>query len=130
MTGKDRIILQKISTYIDDVAQYVDEFSFEKFKTDKKTLSACAFSVSQIGELAKEISEETQKLYADIPWKSIRGMRNKIVHDYENIDLAVLWGTVTKSLPELSRQIDSVLYQEIEELNVFSEEDEDLEMEP
>ncbi|MEW6214214.1 MAG: HepT-like ribonuclease domain-containing protein [Nitrospirota bacterium] len=130
MTGKDRIILQKISTYIDDVAQYVDGFSFEKFKADKKTLSACAFSVSQVGELAKEISEETQKLYTDIPWKSIRGMRNKIVHDYENIDLAVLWGTVTKSLPELSRQIDSVLYQEIEELNVFSEEDEDLEMEP
>lgn len=130
MTGKDRIILQKISAYIDDVAQYVDGFSFEKFKTDKKTLSACAFSVSQIGELAKEISEDTQKLYADIPWKSIRGMRNKIVHDYENIDLAVLWGTVTKSLSELSRQIDSVLYQEIEELNVFSEEDEDLEMEP
>jgi len=130
MTGKDRIILQKISTYIDDVEQYVGGFSFEKFKADKKTLSACAFSVSQIGELAKEISEETQKLYADIPWKSIRGMRNKIVHDYENIDLAVLWGTVTKSLPELSRQIDSVLCQEIEEINVFSEEDEDLEMEP
>jgi uncharacterized protein with HEPN domain len=68
-------------------------------------------------------------MYSDIPWKSIRGMRNKIVHDYENIDLAVLWGTVKKSLSELSKQIDSVLYQEIEESNILSEEDEDLEME-
>ncbi|SFG89490.1 Uncharacterized conserved protein, contains HEPN domain [Desulfotomaculum arcticum] len=90
MTGKDRIILQKISTYIDDVTLYVDGFSFEDFMADKKTLSACAFSVSQIGELAKEISGDTQEKHYYIPWKSIRGMRNKIVHDYENIDLAVL----------------------------------------
>ena len=122
MTGKDRIILQKISTYIDDVAQYVDGFSFEDFMADKKTLSACAFSVSQIGELAKEISGDTQEKYDHIPWKSIRGMRNKIVHNYENIDLAVLWGTVTKSLPELANQIDGVLYHEVEEINVLDDE--------
>lgn len=122
MTGKDRIILQKISTYIDDVTKYVDGFSFEDFMADKKTLSACAFSVSQIGELAKEISEDTQEKHGYIPWKSIRGMRNKIVHDYENIDLAVLWGTVTKSLPELNKQIDVVLYHEVEEVNVLDVE--------
>lgn len=63
MTAKDRIILQKIRTYIADVAQYVDGFSFEVFMADKKTLSACAFSVSQIGELAKEISGDTQDKY-------------------------------------------------------------------
>ena len=126
MTGKDRIILQKISSYIDDVAQYVDGFSFEDFMADKKTLSACAFSVSQIGELAKEISGDTQEKHDDIPWKSIRGMRNKIIHDYENIDLAVLWGTVTKSLPELAKQIDGVLYHEVEDINILdNEEDEE-----
>ncbi len=43
MTGKDRIILQKISTYIDDVTQYIDGFSFENFMADKKTISASAF---------------------------------------------------------------------------------------
>jgi len=126
MTGKDRIILQKISNYINDVAQYVDSFSFEDFMADKKTLSACAFSVSQIGELAKEISEDTQEKHDYIPWKSIRGMRNKIVHDYENIDLVVLWGTATKSLPELDKQIYAVLYHEVEEINVLDyEEDEE-----
>ncbi|ABI67933.1 MAG: DUF86 domain-containing protein [Syntrophomonas sp.] len=123
MTGKDRIILQKISTYIDDVIQYIDGFSFENFMADKKTISASAFSVSQIGELAKEISRDTQEKHDHIPWKSIRGMRNKIVHDYENIDLAVLWGTITKSLPELARQINAVLYQEIEEINILDDEE-------
>ncbi len=123
MTGKDRFILQKISTYINDVSQYIDGFSFEDFMADKKTLSACAFSVSQIGELAKEISEDTQDKHNNIPWKSIRGMRNKIVHDYENIDLAVLWGTVTKSLPELAQKIDGLLYREVNEINVLNDKE-------
>jgi uncharacterized protein with HEPN domain len=109
MTSKDRIILQKINGYINDVAQYIHELSFEQFMTDKKTISACAFAVSQIGELAKDISLSVQKEYSDIPWKSIKGMRNKIVHDYENIDFAVLWGTITKSLPELLNQINKIL---------------------
>lgn len=120
MTSKDRIILQKMSGYIDDVIQYVDEFTFEQFMADKKTISACAFAVSQIGELAKDISMSTQEEYSDIPWKSIRGMRNKIVHDYENIDLAVLWGTIVKSLPRLMNQIGEILYRETEETNILS----------
>lgn len=50
-------------------------------------------------------------------------MRNKIVHDYENIDLAVLWGTITKSLPELAKQIDGVLYHEVEKIDVLDDEE-------
>lgn len=110
MKSKDKIILQKISGYIDDVTQYIHGLSFEQFMADKKTISACAFTVSQIGELAKDISLSTQNEYSHIPWKSIRGMRNKIVHDYENIDFVVLWGTITKSLPELLDKIDEILY--------------------
>jgi len=128
MTGKDKIILQKISGYISDVAQYVHGLPFEQFMTDKKTISACAFTVSQIGELAKDISLSTQEEYSYIPWKSIRGMRNKIVHDYENIDFAVLWGTITKSLPELLNQIDEILCREVEKVNILAdEEDEEFE---
>ncbi len=91
------------------MAQYIHGLSFEQFMLDKKTISACAFTVSQIGELAKDISLSTQQEYSYIPWKSIRKMRKKIIHDYENIDFAVLWGTITKSLPELLNQIDEIL---------------------
>ena len=51
--------------------------------------------------IVKEIEEETMEKYTIIPWNSIRGMRNRIVHDYENIDLSVLWGTINKRIPEL-----------------------------
>lgn len=125
MTSKDKIILQKISGYISDVAQYINGLTFEMFMKDKKTIYACAFSASQIGELAKDISLSTQDKYSCIPWKSIRGMRNKIVHDYENIDFKVLWGTITKSFPELLKQIDEILYHETEKINILDDKEDE-----
>lgn len=109
MKSKDRIIIQKIVTYIDDVEKYVDGLSAREFLEDKKTITACAFSVSQIGELVKEMSEDTINTYSDIPWNSIKGMRNRIVHNYENVDLSVLWGTIKESLPELKIKLVEII---------------------
>ncbi len=112
MKGKDRIIIQKIIMYINDVENFIQNMNMKLFFEDKKTITACAFTVSQIGELSKEISEETQEKYKYIPWKSIKGMRNKIVHDYENVDLSVLWGTIKQSLPELNSELKDILEKE------------------
>ena len=47
--------------------------------------------------------------YAYIPWNSIKGMRNRIVHDYENVDLSVLWGTIKESLPDLKDKLKDII---------------------
>lgn len=112
MKSKDRIIIQKIITYIDDIEKYVYGLSAKEFLDDKKTITACAFTVSQIGEIVKEITDETINKYSDIPWNSIKGMRNRIVHDYENVDLSVLWGTIKESLPELKDKLKDIILNE------------------
>ena len=109
MKSKDRIIIQKIISYIDDIENYVDGFLAKDFLDDKKTITACAFSVSQIGELVKEITDETINQYTNIPWNSIRGLRNRIVHDYENVDLSVLWATIHISLPDLKEKLKDII---------------------
>jgi uncharacterized protein with HEPN domain len=113
---KDRITVQKIINYINEVQEYTENMASSDFLQDKKTMAACAFSVSQIGELAKEVSDETQAKYKNIPWQAIKGMRNKIVHDYENIDLAVLWGTIEKSLPELKANLEKLLFESTDDI--------------
>lgn len=113
MKSKDRIIIQKIIAYINDIEGYVKDLEAKDFLDDKKTITACAFSVSQIGELVKELTEETTKKYTNIPWNSMRGMRNRIVHDYENVDLSVLWGTIKESLPELKDKLKEVILNDI-----------------
>ena len=112
MRDKDRIIIQKIIDYIIDVEMYVEGLEAKNFLDDKKTITACAFTVSQIGELVKEISDETVGKYKEIPWNSIKGMRNKIVHDYENVDLSVLWGTIKESLPDLKDKLKDIILSE------------------
>ncbi len=112
MKGKDRIIIQKIISYIDDIEQYIYGLEAKAFLMDKKTITACAFTVSQIGELTKEIEVDTINKYKSIPWNSIKGMRNKIVHDYENVDLSVLWGTIKESLPDLKEKLEDIIIQE------------------
>lgn len=109
MKDKDRIILQKIISYANDTLMYTENMSFDLFMKDRKTISACAFSIGQIGELVKEVDSITQENNPQIPWKSIRGMRNRIIHNYDNVDLAVLWGTIRKSLPELVSEINNIL---------------------
>jgi len=111
MKRKDRILIQKIIGYIIEVQQYSAGLTAETFAAERKTIAACAFTVAQMAELAKEISEEAQAAYPDIPWIAMRGMRNKIVHDYENLDLSVLWATITKSLPELQFKLTEYLFQ-------------------
>ncbi len=112
MKSKDRIIIQKIISYINDVEIYVEGLKARDFLDDKKTITACAFTVSQIGEIVKEISEDTINKYPTIPWNSIKGMRNKIVHDYENVDLSVLWGTIQESLPILKEELKEIILNE------------------
>ena len=111
MKSKDRIIIQKIISYISDIEIYVKGLEAKDFLDDKKTITACAFTVSQIGELAKEITNETITKYNKIPWSSIKGMRNRIVHDYENVDLSVLWGTIKESLPQLKNDLRKILFE-------------------
>ena len=112
MKSKDRIIIQKIISYIDDVERFVEGLQAKDFLDDKKTITACAFTVSQIGEIVKEIDKETINKYNNIPWNSIKGMRNKIVHDYDNVDLSVLWGTIKESLPDLKEKLKDIILNE------------------
>ena len=112
MKSKDRIIIQKMINYIEDVQKFIIGIDAKQFLDDKKTITACAFTVSQIGELVKEISDETIKKYDYIPWNSIKGMRNRIVHDYENVDLSVLWGTINQCLPELKDKLKEIILNE------------------
>ena len=108
MNDKDKIIIQKIIGYIRDAISFTEGLELEEFMRDKKTISASAFAVGQIGELVQELSDETITNNPGIQWKNIRGMRNRLIHDYENIDFAILWRTLRINLPELLILLDDI----------------------
>jgi uncharacterized protein with HEPN domain len=65
--------------------------------------------VEIVGEAANRLPIEDQSRYPSIPWKEIVGMRNRLVHGYDAIDLDVLWDTVRIDLPQLIEELESIL---------------------
>ncbi|MBI4647320.1 MAG: DUF86 domain-containing protein [Bacteroidia bacterium] len=61
-----------------------------------------------IGEATKKISDNLKEKHPDIPWKDIAGMRDKLIHDYIDIDLSVVWKTASEDVPFLKNLLNDV----------------------
>jgi len=109
MKNKDKIALEKMSSYANELLSYVDGMDYDAFVNDRKTINACAFVIGQMGELVTVISDEVQSIHTEIPWRNIKGMRNRIIHDYEKVDYLVLWKTISESIPQLIEAVYAVL---------------------
>ncbi len=112
MKNKEYISFVKMIEYINKAIEYTTGYTFESFCNDNKTIDATVFVVSQIGELVKNISDETMNKYNNIEWKMIKGLRNRIVHDYEGISLKSVWYVVNNDIIELRKDIQTILEKE------------------
>lgn len=98
------------------IARYMDGVTFDAFWEDSEKRDAVAMRLSVIGEAARHITKETEgKLAASgpgLPFKDIRGMRNRIAHDYGRVDYRVVWQVTQESIPSLVAVIERYLSNE------------------
>jgi uncharacterized protein with HEPN domain len=64
-----------------------------------------------VGEAAGRVSLAMQAQHPEIPWREVIGMRNRLIHGYDSVDLSVLWDTVELDLPPLISQLENLLKQ-------------------
>ena len=91
-----------------DARDFVEGLSREDFLADKRTQQAVIMSLIVIGEAATKVMDgyaEFADQHRQVPWRSMRGMRNRIAHGYFDINLDVVWDTVQTALPELLEQL-------------------------
>lgn len=108
MKEHEKIILSKIKVYAEQAMLFKESMTFEEFSSDPKTISACVFNLSQIGELVTRLDYEFLETSCHIPWRKMRGMRNRIIHDYEGIRLNIVWDVLVDFLPELIKNINEL----------------------
>jgi uncharacterized protein with HEPN domain len=65
--------------------------------------------VEIVGEAAASIPRDERTKYPVIPWQDVVAMRNKLIHEYDRVDLDILWDTVTAELPELIEKLQTIL---------------------
>ena len=105
---KNKIIVEKILKYIYKILDYTKDTEYDTFISNSILVEACVFNLSQIGELANKIDKEFEKSNPSIPWRVLYGLRNKIVHDYEGVNLVLIWDIVKDDLPELNNQLEDL----------------------
>jgi uncharacterized protein with HEPN domain len=81
--------------------QYVSGTTLQDFLVDVKSQDAVIRRFIVIGEAARRISPEVRDRYSQLPWTEMVSMRNLVVHEYDDIDLPILWDTATRDLPKL-----------------------------
>jgi len=81
----------------------------DDLQQDRMLQLALVRVVEIVGEAATRVSEAGQQRYPSIPWQYVRGMRNRLVHGYDKIDLDVLWDTIEHDLPPLIAELRRVL---------------------
>jgi uncharacterized protein with HEPN domain len=105
----DRDFLSDIQEAIRRTAAYTAETGYEAFLADTKTQDAVVRNLEIIGEATKNLSAELRAQYADIPWKSMAGIRDRLIHHYFGVNLDVVWQIITVELPEVASRIEAIM---------------------
>jgi uncharacterized protein with HEPN domain len=104
----DRAYLLHASDAVDAILEYT-QGGRDAFFADRKTQDAVIRNIQVLGQAVKGVSRQTRALDPDIPWRQIAGMRDKLIHEYFGVDLALVWDVVERELPSLRARIDALL---------------------
>jgi len=88
----------------DYVASYIDGFDEKKFLGDRKTQDAVERCLQRITEAAIKLGDEAENLIPGYPWKDVRGLGNRLRHEYDSIDAKQIWRIARDELPALAQR--------------------------
>jgi len=108
----------RIADYLDNMLEaalqacaYVEGLSKADFEEDKRTQQAVILNLILVGEEATKLLKDDEDFvnsHPQIPWRSMKGMRNRIAHGYFEINLDTVWETIQTALPELIQQLPPI----------------------
>ncbi|AKB74102.1 hypothetical protein MSLAZ_0841 [Methanosarcina lacustris Z-7289] len=92
-----------------NVKSFIEEMDKDAFLKDEKTKSAVVRQLEIIGEAAKAIPADIRSLAPELDWRSIAGMRDRMIHAYFNVDYNLVWDTVVNDVPVFEQTIERLI---------------------
>ena len=112
LTVKEKGLLIHISDYCRRIESKINGLTKESLSKNKDTLEIICFNILQIGELAKKFTPEFIHFHKLVPWKDIKGMRDRIVHGYGDIRIDKVYDTVINDILPLENYCETLLKDE------------------
>ena len=108
MIRNDQVYLEHILQSISKIEAFTNSISKIDFESNVMIQDAVIRNIEIIGEATKKISKPFTKSHHEIPWSAMAGMRDKLIHDYLDVDIDVLWKTIELDLPLLKKMISKI----------------------
>ena len=108
MTPQDTKRLKKMRMFAKDASSMAKGVTLERLTTDKVCQYSLLYSLGQIGEQAQNMGRDAIQLYPDIEWADWRGFRNRLYHDYGQIDFSIVMEMITDALPLLLAELNKI----------------------
>lgn len=105
----DRVSMQQMRDHAQEAVTMGSGKTRDDLAADRKLQLALTRLIEIVGEAASRVSQETRLCHPDVPWAAIISMRNRLIHGYDTVDLAVLQSTVSDDLPPLTARLESIL---------------------
>lgn len=109
MFEDDMVRIRHILEAAREVIEFAKDRNRADLDIDRKLNLSLVRLLEIIGEAARGISSEFRETHPDLPWKSMVGMRDRLIHAYFDVNLDVVWETVTEDLPPLVAKLEKIL---------------------
>lgn len=97
----DSYYVQKILKDLNFIVEQMKDVSVDDLNSNEILLDSMLFRMIQISENSKKLSDDYKQKHASVPWNAVYGFRNRIVHDYGNVELDIVYETLKNDIPDL-----------------------------
>lgn len=105
---KPSALIGDILKCIQHIQIYSSDITFDEFSSNFMIVEACLYNIQVIGEAVSKIPEAVKKEEQSIPWVLIKGMRNRLIHDYIGTDLSLVWNVIKNELPTFEKDLKRI----------------------
>jgi len=106
---RDKQALMDISNAIQQTLLYAQDIDRNNLQEDDEKQSAILYRLIILGEATKRLSNEFREQHPKIPWRQMAGLRDVVIHDYDELDFDILWNVIHINLPDILPEIQTIL---------------------
>ena len=106
---RDSVYLLDIVSSAQMIRSYIESVALDEFLRDTKLQDSVIRRFEIIGEAAGRVSTQFREKHPEIPWSEMRGMRNRMIHHYDDVDLHIVWNTAQDNIPQLLELLEPLV---------------------